>query len=67
MFVKEIVVTGDRGIDYRIDWDAQQNPRCSCPAFSNRADPRTVCKHIEYIAERWLKKPRAPKKTKVRA
>lgn len=63
MFVKEIVITGDSGSDYRIDYDSARNPRCSCPAFSNRKQATDVCKHITYIAERVLKKPRPVKAT----
>lgn len=63
MFVKEVIITGDRGIDYKIDFDSQLNPRCSCPAFSNRKQATDVCKHITYMRTRMLKRPRPARAT----
>lgn len=49
MLIKEIVVTGDSGIDYTLRADVA-GVTCECPAFKFSTD--ASCKHIRYVQAR---------------
>ena len=54
MLIKEIVVTGDSGIDYTLRADVA-GVTCECPAFKFSND--ASCKHIRYVQARVVPAP----------
>ena len=50
MIIKQIVITGDTGIDYTIEADISRGVTCTCPDFAFRGATR-ACKHVVFVQE----------------
>lgn len=50
--VSEVIVTGDSGVDYKIDVDGNGAARCSCPSFKYQTK---WCKHLAFVYDNLTK------------